>query len=113
MRVGILVDDFGRPLKLPLRFSLVGRARKIEGGSRRFQVKRYVGIVPSNSDGDKVVFLQELEFEDGSKEFRLGYYIIGHRGRFKGKWAWGQFAPFIPAEDLIKLVEKGKEKGML
>jgi len=113
MKAEISVDDFGRPLKIPLRFSLKGRARKIEGGSREFQVKKYVGIVPSNSDGDKVVFLQELEFEDGSKEFRLGYYIIGHKGRFKGKWAWGQFAPFIPAEDLTKLMERAREKGIL
>ena len=60
----------------------------VEDGSRGFEVKRYVGIVSSNSNGDKVVFLQELEFEDGSKEFRLGYCIIGHRGRFRGKWAW-------------------------
>ena len=113
MKSEISVDDFGRSLKIPLRFSLVGRARKIEGGSRSFQVKNYVSIVPSNSTGDKVAILEEIEFEDGNKELRLGYYIIRHKGRMKGKWAWGQYALFIPAEDLIKLVERGKEKGIL
>lgn len=113
MKAEISVDDFGRPLKIPLRFSLEGQCRKIDDGSRKFEVKDYVSVVPSNSDGDKVVLLEKIEFEDGSKEFRLGYYIIGHKGRFKGKWAWGQFAPFIPAEDLTKLMERAREKGIL
>ena len=113
MKTEISVDDFGGSLRIPLRFSLVGRARKVEGGSRSFQVNNYVTIVPSNSAGDKVAILEEIEFEDGDKELRLGYYIIGHRGRMKGKWAWGQYALFIPAEDLIKLVERAKEKGIL
>jgi len=109
----VTVDDFGRPLRIPLRFSLVGRARKIDDGHRGFLVKNYASIVPSNSKGDKVAVLEELEFEDGSKELRLGYYIIGHKGRVKGKWAWGQYALFIPARDLVKLIEKGKEKRVL
>lgn len=113
MKTEISVDDFGGSLRIPLRFSLVGRARKVEGGSRSFQVNNYVTIVPSNSAGDKVAILEEIEFEDGHRELRLGYYIIGHRGRMKGKWAWGQYALFIPAEDLIKLVERAKEKGIL
>lgn len=113
MKTEILVDDFGRSLRIPPRFSLVGQARKIEGGYRSFEVKDYVSIVPSNSRGDKVAILEVLEFDDGNKELRLGYYIIGHRGRVKGKWAWGQFALFIPAEDLVKLVEKAREKGIL
>ena len=109
----ISVDDFGRPLRIPLKFSLKGQARKIEDGSRRFLVKNYVTIVPSNSKGDKVAILEELKFDDGSEELRLGYYIIGHKGRVKGRWAWGQYALFIPPKDLIKLIEKGKEKGIL
>jgi hypothetical protein len=113
MKTEILVDDFGRSLRIPLRFSLVGQARKIEGGFRSFKVKDYVSLVPTNSKGDKVAILEELEFDDGKRELRLGYYIIGHRGRMKGKWAWGQYALFIPAEDLVKLVEKAREKGIL
>lgn len=80
----ISVDDFGRPLRIPLKFSLKGQARKIEDGSRRFLVKNYVTILPSNSKGDKVALLEELEFDDGSEELRLGYYIIGHKVRVKG-----------------------------
>jgi len=100
-------------LPKPVVFSLNGRARKIEGGFRSYEVRNYATIVPSNSKGDKVAFLQDLEFDDGSRELRLCYYIIGQRGRMSGKWAWGQFALFIPKEDLLKLVEKGKEKGIV
>jgi len=108
-------DDFGQQLKMPLKVRVVGRARRREGiGSRSFKVKKFVSKIPENSLAkDKVALLQELEFEDGTKELRLGYYIIGHTGRFKGKWAWGQFALFIPAKDLVKLTEKGKEKGII
>jgi len=113
MKAEISVDDFGRSLRIPLRFSLKGRARRIEGGFRNFRVKDYVTVVPSNFKDNKVAILQRLEFEDGTKVLRLGYYIIGHRGRMRGKWAWGQFALFIPAEDLIRLVQKAKEKGIL
>jgi len=113
MKTEISRDDFGRPLRIPLRFSLVGRARRIEGGSRSFKVNNYASIVPSNSKGDKVAVLEEIEFEDGNKELRVGYYIIGRKGRRKGKWFWGQYALFIPATDLIKLIERGKEKGII
>jgi len=114
MQYLISKDDFKRKLEMPLRFSRVGRARRrTRTGSRAFKVKEFVSIVPSNSKGDKVALLQELEFEDGKKELRLGYYIVGHKGRMKGKWAWGQYASFIPADDLVKLIEKGKEKGII
>jgi len=113
MKTKISIDDFGRRLITPLSFSLEGRARRVNGGSRSFRVKEFVSIVPSNSKGDKLALLEELEFEDGSKELRLGYYKIGHRGRMKGKWAWGQYALFIPADDLLKLIERGKEKGII
>jgi len=106
-------DDFGRKLKKPLRFSLVGRARRVRGGSRHFEVKKFASIVSSNSKRGKIALLQELEFQDGKKELRLGYYIIGHKGGMKGKWAWGQYALFISAGDLVKLVERGKEKGII
>jgi len=105
-------DDFGRPLSNPpLKVRVKGgRARKRKGkGSRSFEVTKFVSIVPSNSTGDKVALLQELEFEDNKKELRLGYYVISR----KGKWAWGQFALFIPAADLVKLIEKGREKGLI
>jgi len=113
MKTEISEDDFGRKLRTPLRFSRAGRARRKNSGFRSFQVKEFLSIVPSNSDGDKVALLQKLEFEDGKTELRLGYYIIGHRGRMRGKWAWGQYALFIPAEDLVELIEKGKEKGIV
>lgn len=110
----ISVDDFRHPLKNPpLKVRLEGRARKIGGGSRTFTVKNFVSMVPSNSDGDKVALLEDLKFEDGTEELRVCYYIIGRKGRLAGKWAWGQFALFIPSRDFVKLIEKGKEKGII
>jgi hypothetical protein len=45
------------------------------------------------------------ESTSGKKEVRIGYYIVGKRGRYQGKWAWGQFCPFIPQKDLQEICE--------
>jgi len=66
-----------------------------------------------NASSEKIFVLQEILFKDGKKELRLGYYIIGKKPRAKGKWVWGQFCPFFPKKDLIKLIEKAKKEGIL
>jgi hypothetical protein len=42
LKAEITKDDFGRSLRIPLKFSLIGRARKIDDGSIRFKVKNGV-----------------------------------------------------------------------
>jgi hypothetical protein len=57
--------------------------------------------------------LQEIEFEDGKQEIRVGYYIIGKKPKMKDKWVWGQFCPIFPRDDLRKLIEKGRAGGII
>ncbi len=53
------------------------------------------------------------EFRDGEIEYRIGYFIIGKNGKLRDRWAWGQFCPLIPAQDLRKLVEKAEREGTI
>jgi hypothetical protein len=53
-----------------------------------------------------------LQFaDDNRKEMRLCYYMIAHRPRMKGKWAFGQFAPMIRQEDFQFLIEEARKRG--
>jgi hypothetical protein len=66
------------------------------------------------SNRSKAIYLQLLEFDDdGRKEMRLCYYMIGHRGRTKGSWVYAQFAPMIRKEDFDHLVTKARKKGWI
>ncbi len=47
----------------------------------------------------------------GDIEYRFGYFILGQIGRAKGRWVWGQFAPFIPHTDLMILLQKARAEG--
>lgn len=49
----------------------------------------------------------------GDIEYRFGYYVVGRIGRAAGRWTWGQFAPFIPREDLDVLLDKARAEGTL
>jgi hypothetical protein len=70
-----------------------------------------VFLAPSN---DKKAFcLHKISHDGGREEFRLGYYMIAHRPRMRGKWAWGQFAPMMTAEDMRVIFEHAKAKGWL
>lgn len=83
------------------------------GGKRvNFKIDRYVMLRQSNYAG-KIFVLQEILFENHKKEIRIGYYIIGKKPRSKGKWVWGQYCPFFPKQDLIRLIGKAKKKGIL
>jgi len=84
----------------------------IGGEKKNFKIGRYVTLKQS-ADSKKIFVLQEIIFEDGKKEIRIGYYIIGKKPRMKNKWAWGQFCPLFPKKDLIKLIEKAKKKGII
>lgn len=61
---------------------------------------------------EKVFILQEV-VSQRNKLLRLGYYIIGKKQKMRGKWAWGQFCPFITAKDLKILIKKAEKAGIL
>jgi hypothetical protein len=50
---------------------------------------------------------------DGDFEYRIGYYIVARTGKRSGRWWWGQFAPFIPAQDFVPLLDQARSEGTL
>jgi hypothetical protein len=83
---------------LPTTVGKEGKNRLADGSEHRFEVVGEIRRTQSDLPS-KILMLQKVRFEDGAEELRLGYYIIGKKGRMKGRWTWGQFAPFVPAED--------------
>jgi hypothetical protein len=53
-----------------------------------------------------VVVLQLVRFDDGRKEIRLGYYIIGKKPKMRGRWVWGQYATFMLTRVFQSLIRK-------
>ena len=66
---------------------------------------------------DKIMTIEEISGGTPEKrELRFGYYIIGKKGRKKGRWTWGQFALIAPKEpnhDIQNLIQLAREKGLL
>ncbi len=89
-----------------------GNLIDIRGERKHFKIGKYVTLKQSNYP-EKIFILQEIIFGDNKKELRLGYYIIGKKPRAEGRWVWGQYCPFFPKQDLIKLINKAKEKKIL
>lgn len=56
----------------------------------------------------KTLCLQQLQFEDGTIEFRFGYYLYTN-----GRWGWSRNSPMVPIEDFKSLLAKAKKKGWL
>jgi hypothetical protein len=50
---------------------------------------------------------------DGDIDYRLGYWIVGKKGRARGKWVWGQYCPMIPAADLPRLIDLAISEGTI
>ena len=65
---------------------------------------------PSNPR--KAYLLQKLRmddgkgFENGHDEYRIANYMIGHKGRVRNKWAFGQFAPIMTPGDLAEIISR-------
>ena len=70
-----------------------------------------VFLAPSNKN--KAFCLHKLQFDDGREEFRIAYYMIAHKPRMKGKWAYGQFAPMMTSKELALILQKAKSKGII
>jgi hypothetical protein len=100
-------------MELPeLKTKKHGSLTDINGVKKKFKINRTVSLPQSNYP-KKTFVLQEIEFEDGKQEIRVGYYIIGKKPKMKDKWVWGQFCPMFPKVDLEKLIEKGRESGII
>lgn len=80
------------------------------------KVGRFVTLRQSNYPY-KMFVLQEVYLRDENEpEIRLGYYIVSPKTlKQKGevRLVWGQYNPNIPKKDLIELLKKAKEKGII
>ena len=62
---------------------------------------------------EKIICLQQIRFEDGQEQLRLGYYIIGKLEGMKGKWVWGQYATFLPKKDFANIFHEAQRRGWI
>ncbi|HEX3552190.1 MAG TPA: hypothetical protein VIA62_03055 [Thermoanaerobaculia bacterium] len=96
--------------ELKSRVGKKGAITMPEGDRLGFEVLDEVRVPQSDLPG-KILCLELVEFEDGRRETRLGYYVIGKKLGKIGKWVWGQYAPFMPLEDLRMLVAGAEERN--
>ena len=100
-------------LKTPSRVGKVTKRKDILGNPMIYEVIDEIVHIPPSNPG-KAIFFQKLQFEPDKKiEFRLCYYMIGQKGRSKGKWFYGQFATMIGKEDLEIILAQAREKGWI
>jgi hypothetical protein len=98
--------------QLPTRLGKTTKTKGIDGHPVEFTV---VGedIFPALSNPKKAFCLHKLQHANGKVEIRIGYYMIAHRLRMKGKWAWGQYAPIMSAQEMKMIFERARLKGWI
>ena len=71
-----------------------------------------VDEIRKHDDAEKVLLLQRLRAKATQNQymFRFCYYIIGKKPKMKDRWTWGQFAPFISAEDFSAIIAEAQKK---
>jgi len=94
----------------PLRIWMFGQViPKDKSKVRHYEVGRLVWGQQSDSP-EKVMIIEELQWEDGRKELRFCYRILTHK---TGAWHWGQYALMTPRSDIEEMLSLAAEKGML
>ena len=96
--------------KPPSRIGKTTRRKDIYGNPMVYCVLDEIVYIPP-SNPDKAIYLQKLRFEgDNGIVFRLCYYMIGQKGRGKGKWLYGQFATIFGKKNLKQFCQKHEKK---
>jgi hypothetical protein len=89
------------------------RSAKMPDGRRfRFTIADEFYVQQSGRPG-KLIYLQRINFDDGRRQLRLGYYIIGRKKGMRGRWVWGQYATFLPVRDFKRIIQRARKKGWL
>ena len=97
---------------LPSRIGKTSKLKAIDGSPLVYTVEDEVAFLALSTPG-KAFYLQKLRFADGRVEFRLCYYMIAHKPRMKGKWAFAQYAPMMSPDELRKVFDCAMAKGWL
>lgn len=90
----------------------IGKKRTItaiDGEKLSFVVEDEI-VIPQ---GDKkLIYFQKFRWEAGSNvEYRLTYYMIGHKPGRKGRWVFGQYSLMLPSAELSALLAEARRRG--
>jgi len=97
---------------LPTRLGKTTKTKGVDGHPVEFTVvDEDIFIAPSNPG--KAFCLHKIEHSDGRVEFRIGYYMIAHKPRMRGRWVWGQYAPIMTSEELALIFKHACQKGWI
>ena len=97
---------------IPSLSSTVGKTANLtfpDGSTMQWEV---VDEIRRHEDDEKILILQRMRARDDPSQemFRFAYYIIGKTGNKKGRWTWGQYAPFISEENFAVMISEAKAK---
>ena len=89
-----------------------GRSVDPDGTVTRHRVIDEIVRQQSNMSS-KMICLQKVQFDHGEIQYRLCYYVIGKKPGRKGQWVFGQFATFLPEEDLKAIMNEAHARNWL
>ncbi len=95
---------------LPSRLHKTTKTKGIDGSLLEYTVVEEDVFLALSNKG-KAFCLHKIKHASGKEEFRIGYYMIAHKPRMKGRWAWGQYAPIMTAEEMKMIFDRAKAKG--
>ena len=76
-------------------------------------------ILESSHNRIKAFCVQLLKIDDGDDyathhyELRISYYMVGHKGKRRGRWQFGQFAPMMLPEEYRQVHQAIQDRGWL
>ena len=66
-------------------------------------------VIPQGSG--KLIYFQQFRLEEDQRiEYRLTYYMLGHKPSRKGKWVFGQYSLMIPAKELSAILKEARKR---
>lgn len=103
------------PEQLPVFPSTVGKIAHLTFPGGAIMQWEVVEEIRRDEYEEKILVLQRMRsLADHKQEMlRFAYYIIGKTGNKKGRWTWGQYAPFISREDFGAMIEDARRKGWI
>ena len=95
--------DIGREARLTWRREAVTLRVQSNHPQKVFMIERL------RLEGMTGVPLRSVGARIGDVEYRFGYYTVSRTD----KWWWGQYAPFIPADDLVLLLKQARDEATI